>query len=53
MDALRDQDVYGVLVPSSEHLSGFWGAGETLRATIEADTGARVFVMHVPAEAEG
>ncbi|PZS25697.1 MAG: hypothetical protein DLM59_19715 [Pseudonocardiales bacterium] len=48
MDALGDPDVYGVLVPSLDHLSAFPGTGAALRTTIEHETGARVFVMSGP-----
>jgi len=50
VETLRRPGVDGVLVPSLNHFSRFPGVNEAMRALIELETGARVFVMNHPRE---
>ena len=45
VDALRRPGVYGVLVPSLDHLSRFSGVRHAMCTLIQVETGARVLVM--------
>lgn len=46
VDALRRPGVYGVLVPSLDHLSRFSGVRHAMCTLIQLETGARVLVMN-------
>ncbi len=46
VESLRRPGVYGVLIPSLHHFSRFPGVHKAMRALIELETGARVFVMN-------
>src|SRR5262249_16388033 len=46
VESLRRPGVYGVLIPSLRHFSRFPGVHKAMRALIELETGARVFVMN-------
>lgn len=50
VESLRRAGVYGVFIPSFHHFSCFPGVHKAVRALIELETGARVFVMNQPAE---
>lgn len=50
VETLRRPGVDGVLIPSLYHFSRFPGVHEAMRALIELETGARVFVMSHPRE---
>ncbi|MFG1954131.1 hypothetical protein [Micromonospora sp. NPDC048830] len=47
-ETLRRPGVDGVLIPSLCHFSRFPGVHQAMRALIELETGARVFVMDQP-----
>ncbi|WP_322777985.1 recombinase family protein [Frankia sp. Cas4] len=50
VESLRRPGVSGVLIPSLTHFSRFPGVHQAMRALIELETGARVFVMNQPSE---
>lgn len=45
LEALRDAEFQGVVIPALGHLSGVAALDRALCPTIEAKTGARVYVM--------
>lgn len=52
VETLRRPGVDGVLIPSLFHFSRFPGVHQAMRALIELETGARVFVMNQPSAEE-
>ena len=48
VDALMRPDVYGVLVPSLDHLSRFSGVRHAMCTLIQLETGAQILMMNAP-----